>query len=185
MALDNDSKIVVYLQQNDYVMNSQDVQPTAFIPKSESAKEYAVGAFDTSSTFAAESAVYEWKNPMERIQIIRQGIPYDAIDALSKKLNKPIKSLLQLFGMAQTTYNKKKAEHALLESKESELILLIAEVIDFGKEVFNQEEDKFLRWLKKPNIALGGCSPESLFDTSSGVEEVKACLYRIEHGIFV
>ncbi len=164
---------------------AEEVKASVFIPKAGLTKEYPQGTYDTSSTFAAESAVYEWKNPMERIQIIREGIPYDAIDALSKKLNKPIKSMLQLFGLAQTTYNKKKAEHALLESKESELILLIAELIEFGKEVFNQEEDKFLRWLKKPNLALGGCSPESLFDTTSGIEEVKACLYRIEHGIFV
>jgi putative toxin-antitoxin system antitoxin component (TIGR02293 family) len=141
--------------------------------------------YDMSShtwSFAAESAVFEWKSPMERVLIIRKGIPYDAIDALSKKLHKPIKSLLQLFHMAQTTYNKKKSEHALLDSKESELILLIAELIAYGAEVFNHEEPKFLRWLKKPNLSLGGHAPESFFDTASGVQEVMACLHRLEYG---
>ena len=54
--------------------------------------------------------------------------------------------------------------------------------MDFGSEVFNNEEDKFQRWLKKQNISLGGNSPESLLDSATGIQEVKNCLYRIEYG---
>lgn len=127
---------------------------------------------------------YKWSNNMERVEIIRQGIPYDSIETISEKLNRPIKSILSLVGIPQTTYNKKKSEHSLLDSRDSELIVLITELIDYGLEVFNQEQEKFQRWLKKTNLSLGGHSPESLLDTTTGIDEVKFCLNRIEYGNF-
>jgi uncharacterized protein (DUF2384 family) len=62
------------------------------------------------------------------------------------------------------------------------LIVLISELVDYGKEVFNNEEEKFQRWLKKANLSLGGNSPESLLDTITGIDEIKFCLNRIEYG---
>lgn len=126
-----------------------------------------------------------WSNNMERVVVIREGIPYDSIEIISERLGRPIKSILSIVGMPQTTYNKKKAEHSLMSTRDTELIILISEMIDFGLEVFNNEEEKFQRWLKKPNISLGGNTPESLLDTTTGIVEVNACLNRIEYGIFV
>ncbi len=127
---------------------------------------------------------FSWSNRMERVEIVRQGIPYDSLETISNKLDRPVKSILSLVGIPQTTYNKKKNEHALLDSRDSELVVLMVELIDFGHKVFNNEGDKFLRWLKKPNVSLGGNSPESLLDTNSGIDEVKFCLNRIEFGNF-
>lgn len=67
-------------------------------------------------------------------------------------------------------------------SRDSELILVLNELIDFGVYVFNDEQEKFYRWLKKPNGSLGGITPESLFDSLSGMEEVQAALNRLEFG---
>lgn len=127
---------------------------------------------------------YVWKNDMEKVTLIREGIPFGAIELVSERLDEPIKSVLSIMGIPQTTYNKKKKENALLDSLNSELILLILELIDFGNEVFNNETEKFLGWLKKPNLSLGGISPDSLLDTHTGISEVKSCLHRIEYGIF-
>lgn len=69
-----------------------------------------------------------------------------------------------------------------MNGRNSELILVLAELLDFGKEVFNGEEDKFQRWLKKPNISLRGATPESLFDSLAGIQEVKNSLNRLEYG---
>jgi len=133
-------------------------------------------------TLDSGGKTYVWTNKIERVGIIRQGIPYSSIEIISQRLNRPVKSVLSIVGMPQTTYNKKKSEHSLLDSRSSELIVLISELIDYGKEVFNNEEDKFQRWLKKPNLSLGGNSPESLLDTITGIDEVKFCLTRIEYG---
>lgn len=133
-------------------------------------------------TLTSDGKVYVWTNKMERVGIIREGIPYGSIEVISRRLNRPVKSILSIIGLPQTTYNKKKSEHSLLDSRDSELVLLITELIDYGLEVFNNEEEKFQRWLKKPNLSIGGNSPESMLDTMTGINEVKFCLNRLEFG---
>ena len=96
----------------------------------------------------SEGNEYIWTSKLERVSIIRKGIPYESIEGISKRINLPIKEVLYLFGIPQTTYN------------------------------------KFQRWLKKPNYALGGYTPESLLDSTTGIQEVKNCLNRLEHGSF-
>lgn len=119
---------------------------------------------------------------MERVGVIRSGIPYDSIEEISRRLNNPVKSVLAIVGIPQTTYNKKKSEHLLLDSRDSELVILINELIDYGLEVFNDEEEKFQRWLKKPNLSIGGNIPENMLDTITGINEVKFSLNRLEFG---
>ncbi|MCX6308805.1 MAG: DUF2384 domain-containing protein [Bacteroidia bacterium] len=135
-------------------------------------------------TFEYADKSYRWTNNMDRIRVIREGIPFESLDFISSQLKVSVKAALAIVGMPQTTYNKKKNEHSLLDQRNSELILLIIELIQYGQEVFNQENEKFQRWLKKPNISLGGQTPESLLDTTTGIEEVRNCLNRIEYGIF-
>jgi putative toxin-antitoxin system antitoxin component (TIGR02293 family) len=135
-------------------------------------------------TIHSDNKVYTWSNRIERVGVIRAGIPYESIEWIGKRLNNPIKSVLELIGIPQTTYNKKKNEHSLLDSRNSELIILINELIDFGIDVFNNEEEKFQRWLKKPNLSMGGITPESMLDTITGINEVRNCLNRLEFGNF-
>ncbi len=128
--------------------------------------------------------VYSWSTRMERVNLIRQGVPYHTIETISDRLDRPIKTVLSILRIPQTTYNKKKSEHSLLDTHESELIVLLTELIDYGITVFNNEEEKFQRWLKKPNLSLGGQSPDSLLDTATGIDEVTFSLNRIEFGNF-
>jgi putative toxin-antitoxin system antitoxin component (TIGR02293 family) len=119
----------------------------------------------------------------DKLSIIRGGLPFDALDVLGRQSNMPIRQVLELFDIPQTTYNKKKREQGLLGSRDSELVLAIASLLDFGYDVFNQDAGKFHRWLKKPNLSLAGRTPDSLFDTFTGVQEVKNALDRLEYGI--
>ena len=133
-------------------------------------------------TLQSDGKEYEWSNQMERVSIMRKGIPYGSLEVISKRLNRPVRTILSIVGMPQTTYNKKKSEHSLLDTRDSELVLLITELVDYGLEVFNDENDKFQRWLKKPNISLGGNAPETMLDSTSGLNEVRYCLNRLEYG---
>ena len=133
-------------------------------------------------TFEYADKSYRWSNNMERIRLIREGIPYETLDFISNQLNVSVKAALAILGMPQTTYNKKKNEHSMFDQRNSELILLIIDLIQYGQEVFNQEKEKFQRWLKKPNSSLGGQTPESMLDTTTGIEEIRKCLSRIEYG---
>jgi len=125
---------------------------------------------------------YVWASQMDRVNIIRKGLPYESIEVISKRADLPVKQILRLFGVPQTTYNKKKRDKHLLSRRDSEIILILAELLDLGLDVFNNEKEKFQRWLKKPNVSLGGVTPESLFDSLTGIGEVRNSLNRLEYG---
>lgn len=127
-------------------------------------------------------ALVRWTNEMDRVRLIRAGLPYESIEVISDKAEVSIKHMLQLLGVPQTTYNKKKRDQELLNGRDTEVVLVLAELLDYGLEVFNQEEEKWMRWLKKPNGSLGGVKPESLFDSVTGIQEVKNCLNRLAYG---
>jgi uncharacterized protein (DUF2384 family) len=78
----------------------------------------------------------------------------------------------------------KRKENPLPNDVDIKLNLLQEELIDYGIEVFNKEEDKFQRWMNKPNDSLDKNTPESLLDSIVGIREVKNCLNRIEFGNF-
>lgn len=165
-------------------MKKKPIKTTPFDTKKSLNKVKAYTQEHYSSSIVSDDNIYTWSGPMQRVEIIRQGIPFSSIEQISDRLNRPIKAILSLLGMPQTTYNKKKSERSLLDSRDSELIVLITELLDYGVEVFNNEEEKFQRWLKKPNLSLGSRTPESLLDTVTGLEEVKNSLNRIEYGNF-
>lgn len=154
----------------------------AFNPARGIAKASAARGDANRWQLEAEGRMYSWATRLERVGIIRAGVPYAAIDVISKRINMPLNEVLQIMDVPQTTYNKKRREKSLLNGRDSEIILLLTELVDFGLDVFNHEEEKFQRWLKKQNIALGGHAPESLLDTTTGIQEVKNCLNRIEYG---
>lgn len=131
---------------------------------------------------ANESIV--WYNQIDRIRLIRDGLPYAALEALSKKVNIPIKHFLAFLEIPQTTYNKRKRDALKLSGRDTEIILVLNELVDYGLIVFNGESEKFHIWLDKVNLSLGGVTPKSLFDSLTGIQEVRKCLDRIEYGNF-
>uniref|UniRef100_UPI003B9C2F75 type II RES/Xre toxin-antitoxin system antitoxin n=1 Tax=Flectobacillus sp. TaxID=50419 RepID=UPI003B9C2F75 len=169
---------------NKYVitMEKSSIKTGRFDPKLSIKRAREQKKVTFGSTLVTPTHTYTWSSSMERLNILRKGIPYEAIEVLSQRINTSVKDILQLIDMPQTTYNKKKREQALLTGRDSEIVLLTIELLDYGIEVFNQEEDKFQRWLKKSNIALGGVTPESLLDSTTGIQEVMNCLNRLEYG---
>ncbi|MDM1299771.1 DUF2384 domain-containing protein [Empedobacter falsenii] len=131
--------------------------------------------------FAINSFTYD---DFEKIDLARKGLSYTIIETLSKALGQPIKTVLDLLGIAQTTYNTNKKKESNLSSSSSELVILIIDLINYGIEVFNNENEKFLLWLNTSNVMLRKNTPLCLLDTTIGVNEVKLCLDRIEYGNF-
>lgn len=151
-------------------------------PKKSIKRAKTIRALDPKWKITLDTGEYLWTTRMERLTIIRQGLPYDTFEEISKRANLPIKHILLLFDIPQTTYNKKKRDRDLLSGRDSEIVLVLIELLDYGLDVFNYEREKFHRWLKKPNISLGGASPKSLFDSLTGIQEVRNSLNRLEHG---
>lgn len=153
-----------------------------FRPKKSIARARAQKSKPTRWSIKVGPREYVWANTTDRIEVIRKKLPYESIEVISKRVNSPVKRILRVFGLPQTTYNKKKKDKDLLSGRDSELILVLTELLDFGAAVFNDEKEKFQRWLKKPNISLGGATPESLFDSLTGIQEVRNSLNRLEYG---
>jgi putative toxin-antitoxin system antitoxin component (TIGR02293 family) len=163
-------------------MKKEAVKKKTFNPKESISRAKVTRSLLPVWKLESEGNEYTWTSKLERVNIIRSGVPYASIDVISKRINVPVKDVLHILGLPQTTYNKKRREKSLLSGRDSETVLLLTELLDFGVEVFNNEEDKFQRWMKKENIALGGNSPKSLLDSNTGIQEVKNCLNRIEYG---
>lgn len=125
---------------------------------------------------------FSWSNNGEKIRVIRKRLPYSSIEQISKRTNIPVKHFLESLEIVQTTYNKKKKSNADLSKQDSEFIVELTELYEFGLGVFNNEKEKFQRWLRKGNISLGNSKPEDLFDSLVGINEVKKALNRIEYG---
>lgn len=163
-------------------MEKQISKQRIFNPKESISRAKVARASSPKWSLESEGHEYTWTSKLERVGIIRTGVPYASIEVISKRINVPVKEVLHLFGLPQTTYNKKRREKSLLNGRDSEVILLLTELVDFGIEVFNHEEDKFQRWMKKINFSLGDTTPESMLDSITGIQEVRNCLNRIEYG---
>jgi putative toxin-antitoxin system antitoxin component (TIGR02293 family) len=153
-----------------------------FKVKKRSTRSTIIVAGNSTYVLNTSTGNISWKNRKERVKIIRKGLPYESIEIIGQKANMPVKRLLNYWGIAQTTYNKKKREQDHMNVRDSELLLILSEVLDYGFEVFNNEKEKFQRWLKKPNISLGNVTPESLFDSITGIQEVRNALTRLDYG---
>jgi putative toxin-antitoxin system antitoxin component (TIGR02293 family) len=155
-------------------MNKKSRQPESASIVSDLSVEY-----ERSGTVLS---VLAHKSQQEKINLIRQGLPYEIIEEVGQQGGYPVKRILAYLGLAQTTYNKRKRERARLTVRESEIIVTLSELLQYGLSVFNDEQDKFHRWLNKENRSLGGLAPSSLFDTIMGIREVKNALDRMEYG---
>jgi putative toxin-antitoxin system antitoxin component (TIGR02293 family) len=58
------------------------------------------------------------------------------------------------------------------------------DLLDYGLDVFNNEEDKFKGWLSTPVPALGNIIPNEMLESIAGLKLVEIMLHRIEYGIY-
>ena len=124
-------------------------------------------------------------NKMMMIHSIRNGISYSFFNLIKNNspftdiewadfLNISIKSLQRY----------KKEKNHIFKPIHSEKIIELAEVTNFGNEVFDDHE-YFYSWLTSVSIALGSMKPIELLKNSYGKEMVMEELNRIDQGIFI
>lgn len=117
-----------------------------------------------------------------KIGIIKNGITKNQLEAIKSETDFDYHTLSNLLSVSRTTLIKKKGEERF-DQPTSERIMILAEFISYGREVFESRE-LFNTWIKEPSIALGNKAPVELLDTVYGIEEVKKELGRIEYGVY-
>lgn len=117
-----------------------------------------------------------------KIGIIKNGITKNQLEAIKSETDFDYHTLSGLLSVSRTTLIKKKGDERF-DQPTSERIMILAEFISYGREVFESRE-RFNTWVKEPSMALGNRAPLELLDTVYGIEEVKKELGRIEYGVY-
>lgn len=117
-----------------------------------------------------------------KIGIVKNGITKKQLEAIKSETEFDYHTLSTLLSVSRTTLIKKKGEEKF-DQPTSERIMLLAELLSYGREVLESKE-RFNAWIKMPSLTLGGKAPLELLDTLYGIEEVKKELGRIEYGVY-
>lgn len=127
----------------------------------------------------------DWDDESQRydiIQLVREGIPY--ADFLDFFRNDPFtdKEWSEYLGISTRTLDRYKMGQKSFPAKQSERIIEIKRLMDYGESVF-EDYGNFMEWLETSNIPMGGITPKGILDTTIGINMVHDQLGRIEHGI--
>lgn len=126
-----------------------------------------------------------FENKMLIIHAIRQGLPYDLFTKIKELTPFTEDDWADYLNLSKKTLQRHSNEtDYYFKPIHTEKIIELAEVTNYGKEVFDSKEQFYL-WLNTPSFALGDLKPAELLKDSYGKEMVMAELNRIEHGIFV
>ncbi len=130
--------------------------------------------------------------PIERIEMIRRGIPAAAAKRLFADLAIGQGAALKALNLSTATVNKKVKQGDSLSPDESERVLGVARllgqveaIVEDGGDAEGFDAGAWLaRWLTEPLPALGRVRPIDMLDTMEGVELVSTMLARIQGGAY-
>lgn len=123
------------------------------------------------------------KRSSELAQLVRDGIPAQALRVLTERTGLRQADVSSHFGIPQRTLTRRLAHHARLTVAESDRTVRLARVYATAVETLGDDE-KASAWIKTPNRALGGRRPLDQLDTDPGVREVEDVLGRIAYGVY-
>lgn len=121
------------------------------------------------------------RDEQDLLASIREGFPQQVVGEVSRAAQVTIKELSESLALSQRSLQRRK--DGRLATHESDRIYRLARVLALAKRTFGDEE-KALRWLRKPVRALGGGTPLEALDTEAGSNLVETVLGRIEYGVY-
>ncbi|AZQ61904.1 DUF2384 domain-containing protein [Flammeovirga pectinis] len=136
------------------------------------------------NVYSFEDIGIHWENDFDIVNIINESTaPITIVEYIIKLYNFSTKDYDKFFNIKYTTYKDRKnknekANHHILSNA-----IALKEIYDLGLSTFG-DKDKFMHWLGKKNIAMGGTSPKDILHTDSGRNIVLETLHRIEYGMF-
>ena len=119
---------------------------------------------------------------IDLIPLLREGLPYEALEALTGKLEISVDTAATALQLARRTLARRKEQNRL-DLQESERVVRLAQVAARAVAVLGTL-DRARQWLLSENRALGGATPISLLDTDVGTRAVEDVLLRVEHGVY-
>ncbi|MCA1652977.1 MAG: antitoxin Xre/MbcA/ParS toxin-binding domain-containing protein [Sphingomicrobium sp.] len=117
----------------------------------------------------------------DRRVAVYQGLPVNMLRALLKRDDISIADLARVIAPRRTLERRLK-ENERLSRDESDRLARFLPILDLCTYTFGDDE-RAMRWLRKPMRVFGGVAPLDLLATSAGSREVYELLERGRHGM--
>lgn len=136
-----------------------------------------------AATLGGRRALRSDVDTAEKLRVqLRKGLPFASLQSLGETYQIDLKSMAAILAIPERTFARRKQEKRL-RSDESERLLRVARIAALAEETLGGREQA-IRWLRRPNRALGNAIPLHHLDTELGAREVEDVLGRIAHGVY-
>lgn len=130
-----------------------------------------------------EAAVAYEAPRYQRIEIIRTGLPYQALEIFQNKTGLSRQELAAILQVSARTLQRYASGQSLAPVI-SEKLLALNDLYQQADQALGGKAPNTTAWLRAQNKALGGLTPISLLDTYQGLHEVQNLLGRLEWGVY-
>ena len=113
-------------------------------------------------------------------EAIREGLPPAVIERLMAASGLSLSQLAAALDLSPRSLQRRRSAGKLARF-ESDRLYRLARIIALANE-FLGDHERAIRWLKRPNHALGGIAPVAALDTELGARQVENVLGRIAYG---
>jgi putative toxin-antitoxin system antitoxin component (TIGR02293 family) len=119
---------------------------------------------------------------MEKWKMVKEGVTKKELEQLKQNAGLDYDTLARGLSTGRATLINKKGK-SKFNLAVSEKIVGLADIYSYGYEVF-EEQERFNKWMFRPNKALGNHAPYDLVNNQFGREEVKNLIGRIDYGVY-
>jgi len=146
-----------------------------------------------SGQFIQPRALYR-ANPLERIEMARQGLPAHYVQKTAKLLRTTQDRLNQTLHISRSTIDRKTREGEPLSQAQSERLMGVMMLIGQVEEIMSEAGDESVEfdagawvseWIEEPLPALGNRTASELMDTAEGQQLVSRLLAQSVAGAYV
>lgn len=113
-------------------------------------------------------------------EAIRKGFPPAVVEEVMRASGLTLKELAVALDLSPRSLQRRRRSGRLARY-ESDRLYRLARIVALANE-FLGDHEKAIRWLKRPNRALGGTAPVAVLDTELGSRQVENILGRIAYG---
>jgi putative toxin-antitoxin system antitoxin component (TIGR02293 family) len=111
---------------------------------------------------------------------IREGFPQTVVEEVMQAAGLTLKELATSLDLSPRSLQRRRREGRLARY-ESDRLYRLARIVALAKQHLGDDQTA-MRWLRRPNRALGGSTPLQLIDTELGARAVENILGRIAYG---
>ncbi len=131
-------------------------------------------------------------SPLERINLIRQGVPAALVIQTGKEMGVPKEKVLSILHFPRATVNRRLKSNEALPTEYSERIIGLQKLIGQVETMVAESGDPtnfnaahwVANWLEQPVAALNNAKPADYMDTIEGQELVSSLLAMMQSGAY-